>query len=271
MTYEEHTTLLHLLKSYCRYLLTDAGKQSLIMRISGCYSLTMYGIRKYFFVMDNLFDPKACPKPTEIFDLKGSWVDRHVGPPRSEFEKKKAKTQTRKDTDWPASRFLRLSDDARRRILRQAQRDARFLADNRIMDYSMLGIHIVQEERPVAIRDRIDRAPHSWSAQSFEGPGSYQMGIIDTLQRWTLSKRAERYFKILANCRCAADLREGMSAIDPVTYARRFHERFGTEQLKLSLAQVRMDWDEESATREAAAAAAVAAARQHYYQAYMCT
>ena len=76
--------------------------------------------------------------------------------------------------------------------------------------------------------------------QSFEGPGSYILGIIDPLQRWTVRKRIERYFKILINCRCASDLREGMSAIEPVSYAKRFHERFGTEQLKLTLAEVRV-------------------------------
>ena len=99
------------------------------------------------------------------------------------------------------------------------------------------------------------------------------MGIIDPLQRWNLWKRAERYLKILVNCRCAADLREGMSAIEPIAYARRFHERFGTEQLKLSLAQVRMDWDEEGAAREAQreAEAAAAYAAAYAYQAYMCT
>ena len=52
--------------------------RSLILRVSGCYSLTLYGQTKYFMVIDNLFDPSifAEGRPDEKYDLKGSWVDR---------------------------------------------------------------------------------------------------------------------------------------------------------------------------------------------------
>ena len=36
-----------------------------------------------------------------------------------------------------------------------------------------------------------------------------------------------------------------MSAIEPAEYARRFHEKFGTEQLDMTLEEVRRDWADE--------------------------
>jgi 1-phosphatidylinositol-4-phosphate 5-kinase len=249
MDREEHRTLLRILQPYTEYLLSAEGRHSLVMRVLGCYSIRMYGVKKYFFVFQNLFDPSVAPSPMhEVYDLKGSWVDRHVGPPRTASEKRKRARglHTRKDTDWPASRYLRLSDEKKATLLRQVQRDARFLCRLNIMDYSvLLGIHIVEEERSAAMVERGDRPPNSFSAQSFEGPGSYQLGIIDPLQRWNWRKRLERLAKILTKCRCSEDLRSGMSAIEPAAYARRFHEKFGTEQLKMSLRDVRRDWEEE--------------------------
>ena len=53
--------------------------------------------------MDYLFSPAAgCPPISEQFDLKGSWVDRHSSPG----------DRTLKDSDWPATRHLRLGAEA---------------------------------------------------------------------------------------------------------------------------------------------------------------
>lgn len=78
-----------MLGAYVEYLMSEEGKHTLIMRIAGCYSIHLYGVTKYFFVMGNLFDPAVSKKPHEVYDLKGSWVDRHVGPPRTAKEKRK--------------------------------------------------------------------------------------------------------------------------------------------------------------------------------------
>jgi hypothetical protein len=62
-----------------------------------------------------------------------------------------------------------------------------------------------------------------WAVQAsiVEGPQSYHMGIIDILQRWTISKRFEHYAKSWARCLNA----HGISAVPPAEYARRFSER----------------------------------------------
>ncbi len=49
---------------------------SLMARIFGVYSITLYGCTQYFCVLEDLFYNKSGVKTREAFDLKGSWVDR---------------------------------------------------------------------------------------------------------------------------------------------------------------------------------------------------
>jgi hypothetical protein len=54
-----------------------------------------------------------------------------------------------------------------------------------------------------------------------EGPGLYYVGIIDMLQKYTLSKRLENWFKTRLLCRPT----DGISCIPPNSYAERFRRR----------------------------------------------
>ena len=74
---------------------------------------------------------------------------------------------------------------------------------------------------------RRSEGPLSFSAEQLHGPGEYRLGIIDLLQEWNWSKRAERCYKIVCKGRCAPDVRNGMSCVAPGEYARRFHLMFG--------------------------------------------
>ena len=115
-------------------------------------------------------------------------------------------------------------------LLVQVGRDARFLSDCRIMDYSLLvGIQNVTERRvfrpapqrgggpPLrssssigAVRDagagssvvvqaegQQQCGPLGYSAETLQGPGNYRLGIIDPMQRWDMRKRIERLLKIV--------------------------------------------------------------------------
>ena len=57
-------------------------------------------------------------------------------------------------------------------------------------------------------------------------PG-YYMGLIDILQEWNMGKRMERYAKILLKGRFAREVKDGMSAIEPVAYRERFLASMG--------------------------------------------
>ncbi|GMF13739.1 unnamed protein product [Phytophthora lilii] len=53
------------------------------------------------------------------------------------------------------------------------------------------------------------------------GPGYYYVGIIDILQTWTLQKQLERFWKVNIQQKDG----EGLSAIEPVQYQRRFEAK----------------------------------------------
>lgn len=61
----------------------------------------------------------------------------------------------------------------------------------------------------------------AFHAATVEGPGSYHMGLIDILQEWNFDKKIERYFKIFFRW----DDPDGLSAIEPISYQKRFMER----------------------------------------------
>ena len=50
----------------------------------------------------------------------------------------------------------------------------------------------------------------------------YYLGVIDMLQKWNFKKRLERWTKIILKGRWAEGVRNGMSAVEPESYRRRF-------------------------------------------------
>jgi hypothetical protein len=58
-------------------------------------------------------------------------------------------------------------------------------------------------------------------ATVIEGPGVYYLGLIDVLQRYTWGKWLERQFKVRLLCKSG----NGVSSIDPDSYAQRFRSR----------------------------------------------
>ncbi len=91
--------------------------------------------------------------------------------------------------------------------------------------------------------------PLSFSADLIQGPGEYRLGMIDMLQEWNWKKRMERWYKIVFKGRCSSELRNGMSAVEPNEYARRFHLMVGVRVLGMSHAEVQEDWDDGSKER----------------------
>ena len=62
----EVALMIRTLKDYKLYL--QSNPQTILSRCVGLHSLKMYGLNKYFVVMENVFEGKY--KPTEIYDLK---------------------------------------------------------------------------------------------------------------------------------------------------------------------------------------------------------
>lgn len=156
LTRTELVVLRGMLHEYCAYI--QNRPNSLLTKFLGCYSVRLYGKTLYFCVMTNMLfsgDRKA----QDVYDLKGSRVNRSAGPPAkgslaycrhcsSNFRVGKrgercparlrhphVAVQTLKDNDLKFK--LRLGAK-RRLILAQIEEDASFLRNHGIMDYSLL-------------------------------------------------------------------------------------------------------------------------------------
>lgn len=62
---------------------------------------------------------------------------------------------------------------------------------------------------------------HCYDAHQVSGPSKYYFGLVDVLQQWTLSKQAERTYKVHVLRKSS----RGLSAIAPRPYARRFQRK----------------------------------------------
>ena len=220
VTQSEKKKVLRMLPDYCEYLKRAPG--SLLSRFYGCYSLTMFGQTVHFVVMESLF--AGAPPLHEKYDLKGSWVDRH-----------RAGAGPRKDNDLTSS--VRLPAAVATRMRAQCAEDVRLLRDLNIMDYSLLlGVHYrarggggggeaAGDDEGTAATAAVEAArppprahphPHAFAGAEAE----YYLCVIDLLQEWDVGKRLERWAKV-ALC-CLWRDRQGMSAVEPDHYARRF-------------------------------------------------
>jgi 1-phosphatidylinositol-4-phosphate 5-kinase len=206
----EYKGLKSLLPAYYKHMWNR--RKSLLPRFYGAYSITIQNHEKHFVVMASVFKDAPNGKVHQCYDLKGSWIDRHAGI-------KAAHGGTYKDMD--VHKPLRIEHASAEALLEELKHDSELLRSHGLMDYSLLlGVHnqeIATEGLPLRVRNAGDGVV----ASHVDVPG-YYMGLIDILQAWNLSKRLERFAKILFKGRFAKDVRDGMSAVEPDLYRDRF-------------------------------------------------
>jgi hypothetical protein len=96
-------------------------------------SIRMYRRTLNFMVMENIFSTAdGLVKPSAVYDIKGSWIDRNAGGTRS----RKPEAGTYKDMDLNDKLYLPSS--FRNRLRATLDADSLFLVGHRIMDYSLL-------------------------------------------------------------------------------------------------------------------------------------
>mmetsp|Transcript_71793 Transcript_71793/g.215811 ORF Transcript_71793/g.215811 Transcript_71793/m.215811 type:complete len:739 (+) Transcript_71793:414-2630(+) len=202
----EYAGLKSLLPRYYRHLWSRPG--SLLSRYYGAYSITIHGHTKHFVVMESVFHSAPGGKVHEIYDLKGSWIDRHSNLPD-------ASMGTYKDLDLKKPFQLPHANAAA--LLEDLSHDSELLETSGLMDYSLLvGVH----NHPVAV-GALHLEIDGLVAQSVDVP-RYYIGVIDMLQDWNMNKRIERLAKIVLKGRWGKNVRAGMSAIEPTAYRKRF-------------------------------------------------
>ncbi|KNC82928.1 hypothetical protein SARC_04795 [Sphaeroforma arctica JP610] len=133
----ESNALLSMLSEYTKYV--KENPTTLLTRYFGLYRIRFRKVKTHFVVMGNVFHTSL---PMDVrFDIKGSMYGR-----TSLNENLGHFTDSGiiyKDLDWLASgRRLRLGKQITNSLWEQCERDAHFLRDNGVLDYSMLiGIH----------------------------------------------------------------------------------------------------------------------------------
>ena len=143
VTKEEASLLLRILPEFVQHF--THNPESLINRFFGLHSITMYSLNLYFVVLENVF--VAGSKPHEIYDIKGSWIDRHTN-----HHVESGKLMKDQDLHKTLKLMPNKSDD----MYKQLKADSKFLASQNIMDYSvLLGIYYVGIDPSDVRNDRI--------------------------------------------------------------------------------------------------------------------
>eukprot|EP00298_Acanthocystis_sp_HF-20_P016264 c21430_g1_i2.p1 GENE.c21430_g1_i2~~c21430_g1_i2.p1 ORF type:complete len:578 (-),score=184.40 c21430_g1_i2:15-1748(-) len=205
-----------------------------LTKVYGVFSIKMYKTTFFFYIMENIFSQINESEISEIYDLKGSFVDRSANPPKENqrvtckncnmkftFSKKIASQGCRFGNHEPRQVFKDNDLKTKIRIVNpkeffdQLEIDTQFLSEDLgVMDYSLLvGVHreivkiksekkwgrcLVADEPLVAV--------------------CYYVGVIDILQEWTTRKKIERWIKRYI---LQADP-EGISTMPPNQYRERF-------------------------------------------------
>jgi hypothetical protein len=153
--------------------------RSLINRYAGLFRVEAPGLpAKYFIVMRSVFDPSIMGRDDEVYDLKGSMVNRKMQPGQS----------VGKDEDWVLAgdpRRLQLPLAIRSQLCAVHSEDLKFLLEFGVMDYSVLvGVHRYPSAQP---RVSAGWRPEGglWSTNRDE---VYFVGIIDHLVRYDLGR-----------------------------------------------------------------------------------
>eukprot|EP00607_Mallomonas_marina_P009291 CAMPEP_0182418550 /NCGR_PEP_ID=MMETSP1167-20130531/2951_1 /TAXON_ID=2988 /ORGANISM="Mallomonas Sp, Strain CCMP3275" /LENGTH=810 /DNA_ID=CAMNT_0024592807 /DNA_START=157 /DNA_END=2589 /DNA_ORIENTATION=- len=140
-TSEETKFLNRILPHYYKYV--TENPDTLLVRFLGIHRVKMYHLKRkvHFVIMTSVFDTPE--EINVIYDLKGSLIGRKA----TEAERKKGGVL--KDLDLMEDGTKIQLGSKRETFLKQIRRDANFLAQHNIMDYSLLiGMHDRNLRRP---------------------------------------------------------------------------------------------------------------------------
>lgn len=115
---------------------------------------------------------------------------------------------------------LHLDAKNKAELLRCIERDITWLADEALMDYSLvLAVQTVEPEQAAEVLQK-GALPGQPFVGEHEGKCyAYYFGIIDFLQEWTTTKICAHFIKL-----CCAP--KPMSTVEPVAYSEQFYAHF---------------------------------------------
>jgi 1-phosphatidylinositol-4-phosphate 5-kinase len=239
ITAEEHKVFTSMIGQYVEHMVKCPD--SMIGRIFGLFSFYFNKREKpiRLVIMENLF----CINKEAVlrkYDLKGSKHSRQVlqGSKYESVEKTTKIDKILKDIDFElieneihlydgpipgkkrANLDETLSNLAVEALLERVEADINFFREQQIIDYSMIVAVVDTSLCDVSLLEHnLEHKSHHWM-QSADRRFIYILGIIDYFQKYTLSKKAERFFKKVRQC--DTDLQT--SSQPPFRYGIRFLE-----------------------------------------------
>jgi hypothetical protein len=124
------------------------------------------------------------------------------------------------------TRIISVQQESKEKINKILQYDSAFMARWNIMDYSLF---LVVERRSGALHQ-----PTRNEFLSADGTELFHVSIIDYLQEWNFEKKVERFLK---SFKPNVDV-EGISAVEPETYRKRFIDAMQEQVFKLEQFEV---------------------------------
>jgi len=168
----------------------------------------------FVLLMGNLFNTSRIVH--EKYDLKGSWVARSV--------KEHIQDPSKLGKDMDLEREIKVGPNQKEKLLKQLSKDTKFLADQGIMDYSLLvGFSFLTNEVDIPPTKQTNELINSFDdgILSTDKSEVYFIGLIDILQRYNFQKKMERYMKIY----CLRADKDGLSVQPVDVYNYRFLKR----------------------------------------------
>jgi hypothetical protein len=201
----ERKFLEKILKNYENHVVSRPS--TTISRLLALYKIQINKASVQLVVMENVFPVK----PQKVFDLKGSEIGRSATP------EEKESGGILKDNDILASNIrIKISPEFKKQFLENLKEDCEFLANNEIMDYSMLlGVLPYEEKIEEPLISTKSKFTH---LISLDGKQEYHLGIIDILQKWNIKKKAEVQYKV----NVLQHDRTKISPMPPKEYSNRF-------------------------------------------------
>ncbi|CAO2594845.1 Phosphatidylinositol 5-phosphate 4-kinase type-2 alpha [Lemmus lemmus] len=147
ITSEDVAEMHNILKKYHQYIVECHGV-TLLPQFLGMYRLNVDGVEIYVIVTRNVFSHRL--SVYRKYDLKGSTVAREAS------DKEKAKElPTLKDNDFiNEGQKIYIDDNNKKIFLEKLKKDVEFLAQLKLMDYSLLvGIHDVERAEQEEVED----------------------------------------------------------------------------------------------------------------------
>uniref|UniRef100_A0A8B9GNW2 Phosphatidylinositol 5-phosphate 4-kinase type-2 alpha n=1 Tax=Astyanax mexicanus TaxID=7994 RepID=A0A8B9GNW2_ASTMX len=240
ITSEDVAEMHNILKKYHQYIVECHGN-TLLPQFLGMYRLTVDGDETYMIVTRNVFSHRL--PVHKKYDLKGSTVAREA----SDKEKTK-ELPTYKDNDFiNDGQKVYIDGENKKMFLEKLKNDVEFLAQLKLMDYSLLvGLHDVERgEQEQPEEERVTGTPPDSPSNTLEsnkplGPGEfdpnidvyatrshdnapkkevYFMAIIDILTPYDAKKKAAHAAKTVKHGAGAE-----ISTVNPEQYSKRFYD-----------------------------------------------